>query len=84
MSQDKMSVNIPIDQLTEVACECGNAAFVTAIRLRNLPALYSPTGKKDYLAQPLGFLCSSCGKFMPIQPPQPDNVIDITDARKDN
>jgi hypothetical protein len=81
---DKMTVNIPLDQLKDVVCECTNAAFVTAIRLRELPALYSPTGKADYLAQPLCFLCTACGKTLSMVPPPPDNVIDISQGRKDS
>ena len=62
------NVKIPIDQLKDRVCECGGFVFTSAVVLKELPAIYSPSGKPDSLIQPAGFMCARCGRVIPMLP----------------
>jgi len=42
--------------------------FVQVLDLKEIPALYSPSGKPETAITPLGFICSQCGKIMSLRP----------------
>lgn len=68
---EKMNINIPADQLKDRICECTNTVFIVALNLKEVPTLYSPTGKPETMMLQVGFLCSNCGKMMPLRPEPP-------------
>ena len=62
------NVKIPLDQLKDRVCECGGFIFTSAVVLKELPAIYSPSGKADSLIQPAGFVCVRCGRIISMLP----------------
>lgn len=80
-----MNINIPLNQLKDRVCKCGGFIFVSAMILKEVPPIYSPTGGYETLMQPAGFVCALCGTVIPLTPEGP--VIDtITqdEETKDN
>lgn len=63
-----MKVSIPVNDLKLHACECTNLRWITSFQLRIIPPLYSQTGKSQYFMAPDGFLCTNCGKHIPLAP----------------
>ena len=52
---------IPLEQTSEVACDCGGTTFSPAIKLRRISRLVS--GEADDSFQPIDvFLCIDCGE----------------------
>ena len=64
VSSPKM--NVSMDQMENVLCECGNETFDMHYVLKVVPAMYSPTGKKAIAPMPQ-FLCSKCGKVITLE-----------------
>lgn len=58
--QNKLAVNIKVEDLKDVTCACGSTVFDTALQAKIIPALYSQNGKKSMLQQPC-LKCVSCG-----------------------
>ena len=85
---DQIKMTIGADKLDNVVCECGNIMFMTAIQLKDIPALYSPSGKPERLMIQSGFLCTNCGKMIPLRPDEKIKIndeVDKTDVvEKDN
>jgi len=67
----QMKVNVPMDQLKDRVCECGGQLFISAVGLKELPALYSPSGQVESAVIPVGFVCCGCGAFMSLRPEEP-------------
>jgi len=55
------ALTIPITELKERVCKCGSEIFVQALRLREVPAIYSPSGKPSTMRIEVGYLCAHCG-----------------------
>lgn len=62
----KMTIDIPVDQLKDITCLCGEGVFTNAFILKEIPLLYSPTGKPELFSHPVGFICVKCGLFRPL------------------
>ena len=62
----QMNMKIPVDQLKDRVCSCGNKVFASAVLLKELPAIYSPSGTPDSLMLPVGFVCMQCGNVLPM------------------
>lgn len=72
MATKTINMNIPADQLKDRLCEaCGNAVHVPALRLKAIPALYSPSGKPETMILQDGFICAKCGVLMTLRPEAP-------------
>lgn len=67
MAQE-MQVKIPLNQLKDRVCKCGNAVFVLGLRIKEVPPIYSPTGQAESAATQHCFLCSACGIEMSLHP----------------
>ena len=48
--------------LKDIICECGCNVFVSMILLREVPFMYSKTGKNDEMSIQIGYACISCNK----------------------
>lgn len=72
---EQIKLTVPIDQLADTKCECGNETFTMTLRLKVLPALYSQTGKPEHIMLQMGFTCTACGKLIPLSP------VDKTDQK---
>lgn len=69
---EQMNINIPIDQLKNRTCPCGSNVFLSTVALKEIPALYSPSGKIETAISPVGFVCAGCGKIMSLRPEEPE------------
>jgi hypothetical protein len=65
---EQIKMNIPLDQLKDKVCECGNALYIPALQLKIVPPLYSPSGQPEYVMLQVGFLCTTCGERIPLKP----------------
>lgn len=54
-------INIDVNSLKDVACECGSILFTQIGRIKYVSALQSPEGKEG-LVKMLGMVCMECGK----------------------
>jgi len=64
----QLEVNIPVKQLKQRICTCGGTVFVQMLSLREVPAIYSPTGNPDTWEELIGYVCSACGEVIsPVQ-----------------
>ena len=71
----QVTINVPLDQLKDVVCACGQQVFTNAFVIKQIPAIYSPSGKPEMLSQPIGFICVSCGLLTPLNPTPPTSSI---------
>lgn len=54
-------INININSLAVISCQCGNAIFDSVLQCRLIPALYSQDGRESMLA--IGcYRCTKCGQ----------------------
>lgn len=60
----QQQVNITLDQLPAIKCECGNTTFSQVFQLRRVSALLSQTGQESIFQIPV-FECSVCGEILP-------------------
>ena len=67
----QMNINIPLKQLKDRVCSCGGTVFISAVALKEIPALYSPSGKVETAITQVGFVCCGCGKLMSLRPVEP-------------
>ncbi len=58
---NKPGITIPLEDLRARVCSCGNDIFIQALRLREVPAIYSPNGKNATAEIKVGYLCAKCG-----------------------
>lgn len=54
-------MNIDVDKLDNVTCDCGNDTFLQVFKLKHISALISPNGQEGIINIPF-LVCSSCGK----------------------
>lgn len=54
-------VNVNINELATVICECKNPIFTKGMLCKVIPALASPTGQAGLVHIPV-FICNNCGK----------------------
>lgn len=59
MSEQMQAVNVNLNDLKDVVCECGEDVFMSVAQYKILPALYSQTGKPALVARPC-LQCSNC------------------------
>jgi hypothetical protein len=64
MKNIQQQINIDIDTLSTVLCDCGNHYFEQVVMLKVIPALYSQTGKQAILTVPC-MKCTKCGVSRP-------------------
>jgi len=55
----KQTINVDLDSLKTVLCNCGNNTFDGVSKFKVVPALYSPTGQPTLAAIPM-IRCTSC------------------------
>jgi len=67
----QMNINIPMEQLKDRACSCGGTIFISAVALKELPALYSPSGHIETAIAQVGFVCCQCGQLISLRPEEP-------------
>jgi hypothetical protein len=66
-------INIPVDKLELIKCPvCKGIVFKQCFQLRKVPAIVSPTSKKEILATPV-YVCNNC-----------DQLIVLEDAKIEN
>ena len=68
---DNIMMKIPLDQLKDRVCKCGGFIFVTALALKEVPTVYSPSGKPETAMQQVGFMCINCGEVLTVAPEEP-------------
>ncbi len=56
-------VQINLDALDDLSCECGSIYLVPRVRLKKVSAILSPTGTDTMLMLNEGFLCPFCQKM---------------------
>ncbi len=64
---DSLNINVKIEDLKTITCECGGEYFTQLILYKILPALYSSTGQEQLMAVPNSIKCASCGKVQGIE-----------------
>ena len=69
--QQQMTMNVPLNQLKDRICPCGEKVFVKALTLKELPALQSPSGMPETAMSQIGFACVTCGLVIPLRPEEP-------------
>ncbi|HQL01057.1 MAG TPA: hypothetical protein PK090_09795 [Smithellaceae bacterium] len=69
--QQNMTMNVPLNQLKDRICPCGEKVFVKAFTLKELPALQSPSGIPETAMSQIGFACVTCGLVIPLRPEEP-------------
>jgi hypothetical protein len=75
---EQIKMNVPLDQLKDKVCECGNALYIPALQLKIVPPLYSPSGQPEYVMLQVGFLCVNCGESIPLKPTPDSEKMIIT------
>jgi len=66
-----MTMNVPLDQLKDRVCPCGERVFVAFMTLKEMPAMCSPSGKMETAMSQVGFACVTCGLVIPLRPEEP-------------
>ncbi len=72
---NKPGITIPLEDLKARVCSCGNDIFIQALRLREVPAVYSQNGKIATAEIQVGYLCAKCGcslSRVPVQEREPE------------
>ena len=57
----EQSVNIEIDQLENVKCDCGCETFIPAVKVKKISAIISPSGREEKAAVQT-LVCIKCKK----------------------
>ena len=61
-TQQPMTFQIPLNQLEDIMCEsCGQHDFVATMKMKKIPALYSPNGQAGLGPTHSGYACAYCG-----------------------
>jgi hypothetical protein len=60
-NRQPMQLNVPLDQMSDIECECGCKIFTSALKFKRVSALLSPTGQEQVLAMET-IICTSCQK----------------------
>jgi hypothetical protein len=60
----QVKAQVPIEELKDRVCECSCKAFTQVYGLKEIPSLYSPSGKMETMMLHVGFVCIACGKLM--------------------
>ena len=68
---NNMQMKIDGDSLKDRVCDCGGKVFTTALTLKELPALQSPSGQMETVMAQVGFVCVTCGLVIPLRPEEP-------------
>jgi hypothetical protein len=63
-NNQKLNININLDNCPEIVCPCGAKEFVQLFKVRILPSVYSPTGKTGSVNIAHALACCMCGKAM--------------------
>lgn len=64
-----MQIKIPIEQLKDRVCpKCQGMLFVQIMALKELPPVYSPSGKYETNMALVGFSCVQCGTGLSLRP----------------
>ncbi|GJQ43794.1 MAG: hypothetical protein JETCAE03_32920 [Ignavibacteriaceae bacterium] len=59
----KANVNLKITDLEDLKCECGSIFFDSKTRIKKISALYTQSGKAEYM--PIEIVtCKECGKIL--------------------
>jgi hypothetical protein len=66
-----MNINIPADQMKDRVCKCGGRLFISVFNLKEIPSIYSPSGKPESMMLQVGFVCAACGTQMSLRPEEP-------------
>lgn len=65
---DSMNINIPANLLEDRVCQCGGRLFISVFNLKEIPSIYSPSGKPESMMLQVGFVCAACGTQMSLRP----------------
>lgn len=66
---EQMNLNVNVENLTVMACKCGNTCFLPQLKVRFIPRLLSPAGQPQYLLTQEGIACAICGEIFDITNP---------------
>lgn len=62
-------MNVNVNDLKDRVCrQCGGLFFADALRLKEVPAVYSQSGKPETLMIKVGFICVGCGTVTSLRP----------------
>jgi hypothetical protein len=68
MGPKNLKMDIKLADLKDRICECGCKAFMKIYGLKEMPAMYSPSGQMETVMLHVGFACIVCGKAKAISP----------------
>ena len=58
----QFNLQVSLNQLDDAMCEsCGQHKFVATMKMKHIPALYSPNGKAGLIQSHDGYACVFCG-----------------------
>ena len=61
LPKQKMQINVSLDQMEDVKCECGCSVFIPGLKFKKLSALLSETGKEQTVLLET-VVCTRCFK----------------------
>lgn len=68
----QMNVKIDVGQLKDRVCaKCGGMFFASALIVKEMSPVVSPSGKYESMMIPVGFACVGCGTIMSLRPEPP-------------
>ena len=79
MKNDMPKVSVNTNDLNDRICVCGCPLFFHVMRLKEVPAMLSQTGKLETAMIPVGFACIVCGAQLPLRP---EHVAPMADVLK--
>jgi hypothetical protein len=74
---DVPKVSINTNDLQDRVCACGCPLFFHVLRLKEVPAMLSQSGKTETAMMPVGFACIMCGAQIPLRPEQVAPMADV-------
>ncbi len=78
---NNIKMTVPLDQLKDRVCKCGGFIFTSALALKELPPIYSPSGQYETTMQQVGFVCIRCGNVLPVRPEFPKTEDDVIEGK---
>jgi hypothetical protein len=61
MAQQQQQLNVSLEDLKDIPCECGSLYFGQMIRIKHVSMLQSPDGKESRV-NVSGLVCVECGR----------------------
>lgn len=84
----QINIKVPIDQLKDRVCpKCQGMLFIQMMALKELPPVYSPSGKYETNMSLVGFGCAACGFVISLRPAaekEPEDLKTEGEEKKDS